>query len=217
MLLKQRDIVAEIDRIRDPVRRIAEERFCFLQRRRDDVEEWRQRHDDRDREHESGERSRGRRRLQSEARTPGLHHVRSRKSQVCKRRQRENDDDKHEGQRRAEARIGEGEEAAVDVPGNGRGRVDRAAVGQNEHGIEQLQVDDRGENDREIKGRFHQRQSEAEKAADRSCAVQLGGVIEVLGQRKQSRKEEYRPESETLPDLDHRDGWHGEMRDRRGS
>ena len=84
MLLKQRDIVAEIDRVRDPVRRIAEERFCFLQRRRDDVEKWRQRYDDGDREHESCERSRGRRRLQGEARTPGLRHARSRKSQVCK-------------------------------------------------------------------------------------------------------------------------------------
>jgi hypothetical protein len=41
MFLKQCDIVAEVDRVRDPVRRIAEERFCFLQRGRDDVKKWR--------------------------------------------------------------------------------------------------------------------------------------------------------------------------------
>ena len=77
---------------------------------------------------------------------------------------------------------------------------------------EYLQIDDRGEYNREIESRLQQRQSEAEKSSDWPGSVQFGGVIKVLWQCEQPGEKQDRPESKSLPDFNHRDRRHRETR-----
>ena len=91
-------------------------------------------------------------------------------------------------------------------------RPGRAALGEDVDELEVRGGPDRGEHHRRQEDRAEPRDGDVEELLDDRGAVDLGGLVELLGNRLEPRQERHGVEGRARPDHDRDDAAHGEVR-----